>query len=116
MMEGGKHYSCVSNQNFILSRNQHASQLPSQQANSANELWQNLVGIEAEPDFLSCTILRGLDGSNPVRLLGNSPRMVGDHDSQLERMGACDQLRSRNDRQRHTCRRISVADGEVLDR
>ena len=33
-------------------------------------------GLELCERKLSCTVLRGLDGSNPVRLLGNTPRIV----------------------------------------
>jgi hypothetical protein len=32
-------------------------------------------GLELCEGKLSCTVLRGLDGSNPVRLLGNTPRI-----------------------------------------
>ena len=35
-----------------------------------------LEGLELCEGKLSCTVLRGLDGSNPVRLLGNPPRVV----------------------------------------
>ena len=35
-------------------------------------------GLELCERKLSCTVLRGLDGSNPVRLLGNTPRMRRD--------------------------------------
>jgi hypothetical protein len=31
-------------------------------------------GLELCEGKLSCTVLRGLDGSNPVRLLGDTPR------------------------------------------
>src|SRR5258708_34478638 len=32
-------------------------------------------GLELCERKLSCTVLRGLDGSNPVRLLGDSPKI-----------------------------------------
>jgi hypothetical protein len=34
-------------------------------------------GLELCEGKLSCTVLRGLDGSNPVRLLGDPARTVG---------------------------------------
>ena len=36
-------------------------------------------GLELCEGKLSSTVLRGLDGSNPVRLLGNQLGMRGDH-------------------------------------
>jgi hypothetical protein len=33
-------------------------------------------GLELCEKKLSCTVLRGLDGSNPVRLLGNPDRIL----------------------------------------
>jgi hypothetical protein len=34
--------------------------------------WEAFEGLELWERKLSCTVLRGLDGSNPVRLLGSS--------------------------------------------
>jgi len=34
-------------------------------------------GLELCERKLSCTVLRGLDGSNPVRLLGDTSRIAG---------------------------------------
>src|SRR3979411_2910164 len=37
-------------------------------------------GLELCEGKLSCTVLRGLDGSNPVRLLGDPPRTNRKHE------------------------------------
>jgi len=48
-------------------------------------------GLELCEGKLSCTVLRGLDGSNPVRLLDNTPSELqmteGDHTVTVKKTG-----------------------------